>query len=223
MTRNSHQDSVTDEQYDRLVAAARDLPSPYSEECEYILIAAGRLGMRAGELCHLTPDWLNTERSRVEIPAHDPCSKGQNGEICGYCAKQADLAAQHDPDLNLLDAMAKRWEPKTPHAIRAIPYDFNEDLATRFEELVGSDGYTKSRVSVNRRVNRVAEAAGMDKGDLYPHSLRASAATHHAYRGLPGSALQSLMGWSDISVANKYVRLTGEQTAKALRKTHGIR
>lgn len=220
MTRNSHQDAITESEFDRLVSTTKGLPAPYDEECEYVLLAAGRLGMRAGELCHLTPEWVNEERSRIEIPPHDPCEKGKYGEICGYCSKQAALAAQHDEDLNILDAMEQRWEPKTAHAIRAIPYDFDEQLATRFEELVGDTGYPKSRVSVNRRVNRVAEAAGMDRSDIYPHALRATAATHHAYRGLPPSALQSMFGWADISVANKYIRLTGEQTARALRKAH---
>lgn len=221
MTRNSHQDSITVEQFERLLEAARDLPAPYGEECEYVLLAAGRLGMRAGELCHLRPSWINTERSQVEIPAHDPCTKGDHDTICGYCSKQAVLAASNNADLALLDAMGERWEPKTKHAIRAIPYDFDEELATRFEELALDGGYQKSRVSVNRRVDRVAEAAGMNPDNLYPHALRATAATHHAYRGLPATALQSLMGWADISVANKYVRLSGEQTAKALRATYG--
>lgn len=221
MTRNSHQDSISDAQFERLLEAARDLPKPYARECEFVLLAAGRLGMRAGELCHLTPEWINEERSRVEIPAHDPCTKADRDTVCGYCTKQAASAAEIDPDLNFLDALADRWEPKTKHAIRAIPYDYNEELAARFEHLVGETGYARSRVSVNRRVDRVAEAAGMSRYDLYPHALRATAATHHAYRGLPATALQSLMGWADISVANKYVRLTGEQTAKALRQTHG--
>lgn len=62
----------------------------------------------------------------------------------------------------------------------------------------------------------------MDRGGIYPHALRATAATYHSYRGLPPSALQSFMGWADLSVANKYVRLTGEQTAMALRETHEV-
>ncbi|QLG63064.1 tyrosine-type recombinase/integrase [Halorarum salinum] len=220
MTRNSHQDAISEAQFDRLMKAARDMPSPYSEECEFILITAGRLGMRAGELCHLTPEWLNTERSLIEVPRHDPCTKGKHGEICGYCAKQAASAAEHDEDKTILDAMEQRWEPKTDHAVRAIPYDFDEALAERLEELVDDGGYRRSRVSVNRRVDRVVEAAGMDSAGIYPHALRATASTFHACRGLPPSALQSFMGWADLSVANKYVRLSGEQTARALRETH---
>ncbi|QLG61108.1 tyrosine-type recombinase/integrase [Halorarum salinum] len=72
-------------------------------------------------------------------------------------------------------------------------------------------------------MTRVAEEAGMDRSKLYPHALRATAATYHAYHGLPATALQSFMGWGKISAANKYVRLSGKQTAKALHTTYGER
>lgn len=77
-----------------------------------------------------------------------------------------------------------------------------------------------SRVSINRRVDRVAEEMGYPTERVYPHSLRATAATWHAYSSLPPTALQALMGWSKLSVAQKYIRLSGEQTAQSLREAH---
>lgn len=73
---------------------------------------------------------------------------------------------------------------------------------------------------MNRRVDRVAEAAGLDPSSVYPHALRATAATYHAYQGLPAAALQSMFGWGRLDVAQKYLRLSGSATADALEKAH---
>ena len=82
------------------------------------------------------------------------------------------------------------------------------------------DVYPHSRVSINRRVDRVAEAAGIDPSSVYPHALRATAASFHAYRGLTAVPLQSMMGWRQLSTAQKYIRKSGGATAKALRDVH---
>jgi site-specific recombinase XerD len=55
---------------------------------------------------------------------------------------------------------------------------------------------------------------------VYPHALRATAATFHAYRGLDPVPLQALIGWSCLSTAQKYIRLSGGTTAKALNDIH---
>jgi integrase len=69
-------------------------------------------------------------------------------------------------------------------------------------------------------VNRVALRADLDPGRVYPHALRATAAMHHAYRGVPTGVLQNLMGWETLQTANKYIRLSGEPAAEALRDAH---
>jgi len=212
--RHSHQDALDEETYDRLRRAVTDVKDRFQRECEMIVVAGGRLGLRAGEICHLQPSWVNTERGLIEIPSHEPCD-------CGYCQKQATLAADHDDDLTYDEALEERWEPKTKHSVRAVPYDFDDEVAAVVEAFAATGGYDHSRVSVNRRVDRVAEAAGLNTDEVYPHALRATAATYHAYRGLPAPALQSLMGWSQLAVAEKYIRLSGEQTANALREVHG--
>src|SRR5699024_3733715 len=100
---------------------------------------------------------------------------------------------------------------------RSIPFTFNDQVAAVielfFEEF---DEYPHSRVSVNRRIDRVAEAAGMDTENVYPHCLRATAATYHAYRGVPPVALQSMFGWSKLLIARHYIRRSGGATKDAL-------
>jgi integrase len=215
MVRHSRQDALNDTEFQRLVDACDDLEEPYDRECLFILVAGGRLGMRAGEISHCREDWVDWTRLQIEIPRHEPCD-------CGYCRDQAHQSIGYDPSIDLEDEMAERWKPKTSNSARAIPFDFDdftEAVVTTFFDQ--HEEFPKSRVAINRRVDRVAEAAGVDKYSVYPHALRATAATYHAYQGVSAPALQSLMGWNQLSTAQKYIRLSGSATADALRDAHG--
>jgi site-specific recombinase XerD len=78
-----------------------------------------------------------------------------------------------------------------------------------------------SAQAVNRRLEDAAEAAdNLIPDDIYPHCLRATAASYHAARGLDVIPLQSLMGWAQVSTAHNYVKSSGENTQRALRFTH---
>lgn len=221
MPRHSHQDALDSTTYNRLLDACDELDEPYAAEARFILVVGGRLGLRAGEIAHFKKDWVNFSRQMIEIPAHEPCSKGRGGDRCGYCYKRAREAVERDDELTLEAALEQRWNPKTSNSVRAVPFGFADWIVDAIEEFLWRyDEYEHSRVSVNRRMDRLASAAGLPEDSVYPHALRATAATHHAYRGLPAPALQSLMGWSKLSVAEKYLRLSGSATADALNETH---
>lgn len=214
MVRNSHQDALTDAQFDKLVAAAETLEPPFDAEAMLILYAGGRLGMRAGEICHLNESWIDWERKHIEVPRYDSCD-------CGYCRQQARQTAEAHDDLSYEEALAERWNPKTRNSARAIPFDFDPDVEAVITAFFADrDEYEHSRVSVNRRVDRVAEAAGIPTSSIYPHALRATAATNLAYRGLGTAPLQNFFGWHQISTAQKYIRLSGSATADALRDVY---
>lgn len=220
MVRHSREDVVGESVYEQLLEAASRLKYPYNVECRFVLIGCGRLGLRAGELCHVQESWIDWDRKMLKIPTHDPCTKS-NGEPCGYCRTRAESAAEHNDDLSFEDALKRRWNPKTNHGARAVPFDFNERVHTAVEDFFFDfDAYEHSRASVNRRVDRVLDEAGLPRQTCYPHSLRATAATFHAVRGLSTAALQSLMGWADLVTAQKYVRASGGQTQRALREAH---
>lgn len=221
MPRHTHQDAVDEQTYQRLLDAADTLEQPFNHECRYILILGGRLGLRGGEIAHFRKGWIDHDRSMIQIPRHEPCTKGQGGGRCGYCHKRARSAVEHNDDLTMESALERRWEPKTANSARAVPYDFEGWIADAVDAFpLVFDEYPHSRVSVNRRVTRVAETAGLEPESVYPHALRATAATWHAYRGVPAPALQSLFGWSKLGTAMKYIRLSGGQTAQALRDVH---
>lgn len=211
--RSSKQDALSDDEFSELLMATDDLRDPFDKEAMFILVTGGRLGMRAGEICHFKSSWVNHNRGLIEVPGHEPCDCG----YCRSCAHQSMKKSGVDEDKDF----AERWKPKTDAAARSIPFDFSDRVAAVielfFEEF---DEYPHSRVSINRRVDRVAEAAGMDPGDCYPHALRATAAMYHSYRGLPPVALQSMMGWSQLSVARHYIRASGGATRDALMDVH---
>jgi len=119
-------------------------------------------------------------------------------------------------------AMERRWCPKTDMASRAVPFDFSPRVELVMERFFDRyDEFPFSRKTVNRRVTRAAEKAEeIDPESTYPHCLRSTAATYHASRGLKAIQLQAFLGWEEVETAQKYVQLTGEHTARALRNVH---
>lgn len=221
MTRHSHEDALTDGQFEHLVDATTQLDDPVGSEALIAIYLAGRLGMRSGEIIHMRESWINWDRAMIEIPTFEPCTKGQDGGICGYCRQQAEQTLDYDPSINVQEEMKRRWKPKTDAAARAIPFDFDPEIEAVVESWFSEhDDFPVSRVSLNRRIDAAAEAAGIGAENLYPHALRATAATYHAYRGLEVTPLKALMGWERLAVAEKYIRLSGGATARALKDVH---
>lgn len=221
MVRHAHQDAINEPKFEHLFEATEKIAEPYETQCVGILFFGGRLGMRAGEIAHLSEEWVDWNRDLIEIPSQDPCTKGKGGGPCGYCKQQARLAVAHDDELTLDEALAERWEPKTENSARAIPFAFDDRVKVVVEAFFDKyDEYPASRASVNRRVDRMCEAAGLPTDSIYPHALRATAATYHSYRGVSAPALQSLFGWANLDVAQKYIRLSGGATADALEEAH---
>jgi len=212
--RHTYQDALGERDFQLLLEGATLLSERYRLQTRFVLLLGGRLGMRAGEICHLKEDWVDWDREMINIPHYEPCS-------CGYCREQASQKTDWN-DMTFEAAMERRWCPKSDRGSRAIPFDFSPKvqlIMERFFDL--HDEFHLSRKTVNRRVTRAAEKAEeIDPERTYPHCLRSTAATYHASRGLKAIQLQALMGWEDLETAQKYVKLTGEHTARALRNAH---
>ncbi|WP_238532831.1 site-specific integrase [Halalkalicoccus jeotgali] len=221
--RHSSEDALSEREFQLLLEGAASLRDPYAQQARFVILVAGRLGMRAGEIAHMDRSWIDWRNQMIVVPRHDPCTKAR-GEAgpCGYCKRLAEQAADHNPELSYEAALARAWTPKTDSAARSIPFDFDPrtDLVIeRFFERY--EKFPHSKQAVNRRVNKAAEVTDeLDEDSIYPHCLRATAATYHASRGLSALPLQSMLGWSDLSTSQKYVRRSGEATARALRTVH---
>jgi integrase len=214
-TRHSYEDAPSQEEIDGLIQLSGTIPGYHGPECQVIVAGAGRLGMRAGEITHLKEDWIDWHRQQITIPSYEPCD-------CGYCRKAAEGVATRNDDIEFESAFAQRWHPKSDAGARTIPFGFDDQTYEVLESYFSEyDEYGHSRTSINRRVDRVCELAGIPKPDLYPHALRASAATWHAYKGLGQFPLMAFMGWKNPQTALKYVRLSGGATEQRLNEIHG--
>lgn len=212
-TRHTNEDVLTDREFELLLEGCTELPEPQCFEARFICLVGGRLGMRAGEISHLDTEWLDWDRKIIRIPQHEPCS-------CGYCRRQAAQEVDHNENLTRSEAVSTRWHPKTVASARAIPFDLSLRVELCLERFTDRyDSFPKSRSTINRRINEAANYAGLS-GRVYPHCLRASAASYHAYKGVAPVPLQALMGWSDLATAQKYIRISGTATADALRRVH---
>ena len=156
---------------------------------------------------------MSWNRRTIRIQQHEPCR-------CGYCRRQVQQEITHNDDLSIEDAVASRWHPKTVASARLIPFDLSLRLELCVERFGDRyDAFLRLRSTINRRVQAAAKEAGL-QGRIYPHCLRATAASYHAYKGVAPVPLQALMEWSYLATAQKYIRISGTATADPKRGVH---
>jgi hypothetical protein len=51
-TRHTHEDVLTDREFELLLEACSSLPEPRDLQARFVCLAGGRLGLRAGEIAH---------------------------------------------------------------------------------------------------------------------------------------------------------------------------
>lgn len=93
MVHHTREDALSDREFERLCAATHhvdDYDDDYHGlQCRFVILVAGRLGLRAGEIAHMTEEWVDERDKMIRIPAHEACDKGRDEQKCGYCRKQA--------------------------------------------------------------------------------------------------------------------------------------
>lgn len=218
----------------------------FARECRLVLYCCGRLGIRAGELAHMTEDWIDWSSQHIVIPSYEKCTDGRDGGICGHCKgaakqmarirtensldkhySQLDNDAILEPGGNVHDYYVdperfhgQMWSPKTENAARRIPYEkASTRAALAIEEYFDYyDEFEASRNVVNRRVDRMAETSqgSIEPGEIYPHALRSTAASYFSDRGLSVIDLKALFGWSEFSTAIAYVEDSPRQLENSL-------
>jgi integrase len=71
----------------------------------YIILLAGRLGLRTGEIQHARAEWIDWDRGEIAIPRHDPCG-------CKYCwlsAKQKAITHKENSEEQLKKVAEKQY------------------------------------------------------------------------------------------------------------------
>ncbi|WDY79218.1 hypothetical protein ORF_00033 [Halorubrum tailed virus] len=115
------------------------------------------------------------------------------------------------------EAVGRRWKPKTPKPAREVPFDFDVRVELTLEEFIDRySSWEKSKSTVNRRINRIAEIAAPD-GRVYPHSLRATAASFCAARNVSAYSMMSILGWRDIGTARACIASNSKQANREIR------
>jgi len=216
--RHSADDAVDQRDFQLLLETTYELKDPYDIEARLLLFCCGRLGMRVGELIHMDASWIDWRKHMITVPRFDKCTDGRDGGICGYCKQLAEQEAKHNEQTEIRQAMANRWQSKTEAANRNIPFEHHARVQITIDRFFDRfDGYHLSKSAVNRRLQRVKDNCSEFDDKIYPHCLRATAATYLASRRIKAINLQAMMGWSDLSTAQRYVRQSGERTKRALR------
>lgn len=131
--------------------------------------------------------------------------------------------AEHEQEKSattMKDALSRRWEPKTEAGSRTVAYDFDVRTQLAVEDFTQEyDRWPLSKATVNRRVNSLADKSRVSE-NVYPHSLRATAASNHAKRDVSKSALMSTMGWVDYQTPGRYVAASAESAMREIRSKH---
>jgi integrase len=224
MRQQTREKALTEREFERLLIGAGSLGDSMERlEARAAILIGGRLGMRPGEVTHLSSDWINRRREMIHIPSHDPCTKGRDGDRCGYCRQAVTQQLKHDDSKVFEDVLESYWNPKTDAAVRDVPYRFSQRVGVAIEMLLEEyDGWPHSFSTLQRRLNESLDAApDLDRESTTLHGLRATAASYHAGRGLDAGPLQSMFGWEDLSTARNYIAVDGEMTARALGEVHG--
>ncbi|MFC7029290.1 tyrosine-type recombinase/integrase [Halomicroarcula sp. GCM10025324] len=217
----TRENALTERDFERLVKATHRIEnSRIGLEARAVILIGGRLGLRPGELTHLSAEWFDWQRQMIRIPNHHPCEKGQDGGLCGYC-RQA-VSQQSDSADEYATLREVYWQPKTAAAARAVPFNFSSRVHVALEYLDDEHGgWPYSFSTLQRRLdNALNHAPKLSPSATSPHGLRATAASYHAGRGLDMAALRAMFGWKDLETARQYLNVDGAMTRRALSSIH---
>jgi integrase len=162
--RHSKEDALSDREFELLLEGARRLDTDYyyAPDPEFVIYTLGRLGLRRGELAHLTEEWIDWRREMIQIPTHEGCTKGKGGDVCGYCQQLARQRAELNDELGVEEAKSWMWVPKTEAASRDVYFGWDARAKMYVERYFASPEYDRVEIgsnAINRRVKRAAEEA----------------------------------------------------------------
>lgn len=221
--RHAREDSLSQVEFERGCETIFRMDDDYfSLESRFIWFVAGRLGLRSGEIVHMKSSWIDRSERTITIPRYQPCDKGRDGGICGQCRQNAkQIVDIHG--ISIDEAEGYMWGPKTESGAREIVYDATPRTRIAVEDYFDRFGsFQASGTAVNRRVNKIAEMTDcLDPSDIYPHCLRATAASNLLASGLGLMNLKVHMGWAALDTVLTYADEDHVGTAQSVREALG--
>lgn len=109
------------------------------------------------------------------------------------------------------------WKAKSKAAARTIPYGkmnprVQEELENYFKY---HNEIPITRRAIWHRIKNLAYEASLTK-NVYPHSLRATAAFQFADAGFSAQALRQIMGWEKLETAESYINQSGRAAEREM-------
>ncbi len=182
----------------KLVQACERIPQPLVDK--FLVLMMGVIGIRIGELVHMTKDWFDFTNKMIRIPSHQPCN-------CQYCTMQLRQMMKRK-DISLEDVQKKLWKSKNAASARTIYYGFDSELVCIVNDFFKKyERFPLSPIQTCTHLRRLGMTAKMDT--ISPICLRRTAAMKFAYDGMNVKALQTIMGWANIQVASRFVDRSG--------------
>lgn len=179
---------------------------------------------------HSRDDMLSREEfNDMEKVASDPLDRVILYSLAVYGLRADELANMRRDWLDFHRGLIKipesdrvsKWKPKSTAGARTIPaLDMSPDGWEAIRRyMTAHEQIDISRQTTYRRIVKLARSAGIDRR-VYPHALRATAATEAAYKISNPSVLCDIFGWSDLKTAQIYIKRAGGRAQEAVRAAY---
>ena len=211
MTRSgsAKDDALSEEDFDRLVKACEQTDQPI--ENRFVILMAGMLGLRIGEIAHMKKSWIDFDRELITIPHHEPCA-------CSYCITRMKKRMKRK-NIPPREVMGEQWRPKSEAGARTIYFGFDPEVKEVLKTIMIKYKQCPFIVTtIYSRIRRLGKTTGLD---VYPHALRATAGFKFAFDGINAKTLQTIMGWSNLLMADAYIRSSGAMAKKEIERVYG--
>lgn len=146
-TERSSDEALREPTYRRLYLGALEIENKKRKlRACYIILLAGRLGLRTGEIQHVREEWIDWDRGEIAIPRHDPCGC----KNCWLRAKQKAIADEEKAERRFREVVEEEYPNASDEDIEEII----EELSRDEEQLIEDDEENEEE---NNSDNRTAE------------------------------------------------------------------
>lgn len=188
------------------------------------------------------PTFLGVDAAKEVIESTDDSPVGKRDRallelLYGSGLRVSEVAAADIVDLDLAEASARvrgkgkkeRVVPLGRKCVAALVayLAVRGEIATRGHALdpralfVGAHGKRMRRQYIHRLVKRYG-AIGAGRGDLFPHALRHTCATHMLEGGADLRAIQELLGHASLATTQKYTHVSIDQLMRVYDAAHPL-